>query len=239
MHRVNYVLRYRSGLQPKSERTTIACSTAGSKGIDRLCRSVEGPTASSQYCGPHGRQLLAEVYKQFCGKPAICSKLMSTTGSEVCLERKNLPSIYTRRYRSCIGSTVCVRDGQPMCDTFAKSTMAWNAWRDRLPAKYILWHADIVEALMAKHADRCSAMRWRTLPYTVRLPRHFSKSANIRRYLMRTHIRNVCSEVVQRLPAKITGAPYAFAAWVLDLFSIHGQGTVMNMRPATICIRFT
>ena len=55
------------------------------------------------------------------------------------------------------------RDGQPMCDTFAKSTMAWKAWCDRLPAKYILWI------------------------YNVRLPRHFSKSANIRRDVMRTH----------------------------------------------------
>ena len=59
------------------------------------------------------------------------------------------------------------RDGQPMCDTFAKSTMAWKAWCDRLPAKYILWDADMVDALMAKHADRESMWLYENARYGV------------------------------------------------------------------------
>ena len=35
--------------------------TAGSKGIDLLWRELEGPQASSQECGPHGRQPVAEL----------------------------------------------------------------------------------------------------------------------------------------------------------------------------------
>ena len=59
------------------------------------------------------------------------------------------------------------RDGQPMCDTFAKSTMAWKAWCGRLGAKYILWDADMVDALMAKHADRESMWLYANARYSV------------------------------------------------------------------------
>ena len=137
--------------------------TAGSKGIDILCRSVEGPKASRQYCGPHGRQLLAELYKKFCGKAAICSKHMSITGSEICLERKKFPSICTRRYRSCIRSTVCFGTGS-LC-AIRLQNQRWDG----------------------KHS--VTGFQPNTLwIYNVRLPRHFSKSANIRRDVMRTHI---------------------------------------------------
>ena len=62
-----------------------------------------------------------------------------------------------------------------MCDTFAKSTMGWKASCDGLPAKYIMWDADMVDTLMRKHApseimwlyrkptyaiQRCDVARW-------------------------------------------------------------------------------
>jgi len=54
-----------------------------------------------------------------------------------------------------------------MCDTFAKSTMAWKAWCGRLGAKYILWDADMVDALMSKHADRESMWLYENARYGV------------------------------------------------------------------------
>ena len=77
------------------------------------------------------------------------------------------------------------RDGRPMPPLFAKSSAAWKSWCERLPAsgdglpaKYILWDADMVDTLMRKHApseimwlyrkptyaiQRCDVARWMIL----------------------------------------------------------------------------
>ena len=51
--------------------------------------------------------------------------------------RKEEPSIDMHTAVSIVHQIYGVfRDGQPMCDTFVKSTMAWKTWCDGLPAKY-------------------------------------------------------------------------------------------------------